>query len=61
MFEDEPRKRISTHEVGMPLDALSVSELEERVALLRNEISRLEAAIAARNTTRSAAEQVFKF
>jgi len=60
-MEDEERKRIAAHDVGMALDALSISELEERIELLEAEIARLRAAIAARSDTRKAAEAAFKF
>lgn len=58
--DDRPRKP-SAHEVGMVLDALSVEELEARIALLEGEIARLKAAIEARGKTRTDAESVFKF
>jgi uncharacterized small protein (DUF1192 family) len=58
---DEPRKKPAAHEVGMLLDAMSVEELRERIALLEGEIERLKQAIAAREQTRSAAESIFKF
>lgn len=63
MMEDEEqrRKRPVTHDVGMILDTLSVSELEQRIDLLEGEISRLKAAIDARGSTRKAAEAAFKF
>ena len=48
------------HEIGERLDALSAPELEERIALLRNEIARLEQAIAARQATRAAADAAFR-
>lgn len=60
MDEDE-RKRPTTHEVGMVLDALSVEELEDRIGLLEAEIARLRAAIAAKGSSRKAAEAAFKF
>lgn len=62
-MDDEAQrgKKPVSHEVGMVLDALSVSELEQRIALLTEEIGRLEAAIAARGDTRKAAEAAFKF
>ena len=49
------------HEVGMVLDAMSVEELEERIAMLQEEIARLRTAIEARNKTRNAADALFKF
>jgi len=60
MDEDEVR-RTPVHEVGMVLDTLSVDELEHRIAILRDEIARLEAAIVAKTASRSAADAVFKF
>lgn len=61
MFDDEGSKKSRAHEVGMPIETMSVGELEERIDLLRNEISRLEQAIAARHNTKTAAESLFKF
>ena len=60
MFDDDEVKKPRGHEVGMPIDTMSVEELEERISLLRGEIGRLEQAIAARNKTRSEAESLFK-
>ena len=42
--EDRPKKKI-VHEIGQDLALLSVSELNDRIALMREEIARLEAAI----------------
>ncbi len=44
----------------MPIDTMSVEELEERIAMLNTEIARLQQAIAARQKTRSEAESLFK-
>lgn len=60
MFDEEIKKP-KGHEVGMPIDTMSVEELEERIALLRGEIVRLEQAIGARKNTRAAADSLFKF
>ncbi|HEY9010394.1 MAG TPA: DUF1192 domain-containing protein [Devosia sp.] len=60
MFDDDEVKKPKGHEVGMPIDAMSVDELTDRIALLRGEIARLEAAIAARKQTKAAADSIFK-
>lgn len=60
MFDDDEVKKPKGHEVGIPIDTMSVGELEERIALLRGEITRLEQAIAARRNTRAAADSLFK-
>ncbi len=60
MFDEEIKKP-KGHEVGMPIDTMSVEELTERIGLLEAEITRLKAAIASRDTTRKAADAVFKF
>ena len=57
--EDAPKKK-PVHEVGQDLAALSVQELEERVALLRDEIVRLEQAAAGKRATLEAASAFFK-
>lgn len=61
MMDEELFKKTKSHEVGMPLDSLSVSELEERIRLLEGEIDRLKAAISAKGDSRAAAEAAFKF
>lgn len=61
MDEDEPRKVIRTHEVGMPIDTMSVDELQHRIGMLEEEIARLRAAIAEREKSRNAAAAAFKF
>jgi len=60
MFDDDGVKKPKGHEVGMPIDTMSVAELEERIGLLREEIARLDRAIAARRDTRAAADSLFK-
>jgi uncharacterized small protein (DUF1192 family) len=59
MFDDEVKKP-KGHEVGMPIDTMSVEELGDRIGILEGEIERLKAAIAARQKTRSAADALFK-
>ncbi len=61
MFDDDKPKKPKAHDVGMPLDALSVEELHDRIAILEAEIVRLRAAISAKQSSRSAADAAFKF
>jgi uncharacterized small protein (DUF1192 family) len=58
--EDELPKKKVAHEIGQDLTLLSVKELDERVALLKQEIARLEADKAGKQATRAAADQFFK-
>ncbi|MGU3388362.1 DUF1192 domain-containing protein [Methylobacterium sp. D53M] len=57
--DDRPRKAVA-HEIGQPLDTLSLGDLDERVALQRAEIARLEAARAAKQAAQGAADAFFK-
>jgi uncharacterized small protein (DUF1192 family) len=57
--EDRAKKRL-VHEMGQDLALLSVEELRERIALLKDEIARLEAAVASKRASRSAADHFFK-
>jgi uncharacterized small protein (DUF1192 family) len=58
-FGAPPKKKLA-HEIGQPLDTLSVDEIDERVALLREEIARLEGARVAKLASRAAADSFFK-
>jgi uncharacterized small protein (DUF1192 family) len=60
LFDDVPPKKPVPHEIGQDLSALSVFELEERIALLTAEIERLAAARAKKEAGRSAADSLFK-
>jgi uncharacterized small protein (DUF1192 family) len=57
--DDRPKKKI-THEIGQELALLSVKELHERIALLKEEIARLEASIASKQSSRNVADTFFK-
>lgn len=57
--DDRPKKKIA-HEMGQDLTLLSVAELNERIALLKGEIARLEADIASKQASKSAADLFFK-
>lgn len=57
---DELPKTKIIHEMGQELALLSISELTERVALLKEEIVRLEAEIKRKQASKSAADVFFK-
>ncbi len=57
--DDRPKKKV-VHEIGQELALLSIKELEERIALLKDEIGRLETAIASKQGSRTVADQFFK-
>jgi uncharacterized small protein (DUF1192 family) len=57
----KPRPKPPEHVMGQDLSTLSVHELNERIALLKIEIARLEADVAKKQSSKSAAESVFKF
>lgn len=57
--DDRPKKKI-THEIGQDLYLLSAAELNDRIALMKNEIARLEADIEKKNSSRNVADQFFK-
>jgi uncharacterized small protein (DUF1192 family) len=57
--DDRPKKKI-VHEIGQDLALLSIKELEERIALLDEEIGRLKTAIASKQGSRNVADQFFK-
>jgi uncharacterized small protein (DUF1192 family) len=57
--DDRPKKKI-VHEIGQDLALLSVRELQERIALMKEEIARLEADIARKQSSRDVADHFFK-
>ena len=57
--DDRPKKKVA-HEIGQDLTLLSVEELAARVALLNEEIARLEVDMTKKRATRAAADQFFK-
>lgn len=58
--DDDRPHRPAAHEIGQKLDALSVADLTERIALLRREIERLEAARTAKQSALAAAGSIFR-
>lgn len=59
-IDDEPVKKKLAHEIGQDVALVSAEELEERIAVLRAEIVRLEGEVEKRRASRSAAEAVFR-
>ena len=57
--DDKPKKKV-VHDIGQDLNLLSVEELDARVQLLRDEISRLEADMTQKRASRAAADTVFQ-
>ena len=57
--DDRPKKKI-VHEIGQDLTLLSAGELTERIGILKDEITRIEADMARKRATKSAADNFFK-
>jgi len=57
--DDRPKKRLA-HEIGQDLTLMSAGELTERIALLKDEIARLEADMNRKQASKSAADLFFK-
>ena len=60
LFDDDTPPPRPTRLVKLPLDRLSVSELEEYIGELREEIARVEADIDKKGRHRDAAEAFFR-
>ena len=58
-FAEEPRARPIGHDLGQDLSLLSIDELDERIALLEQEILRLKDARAGKERSRAAASAFF--
>jgi uncharacterized small protein (DUF1192 family) len=58
--EDDKPKKKRAHEIGQDLATLSLAELEERIALLKAEILRLEESIADKKASQTVASSFFK-
>lgn len=59
MFDDLPRPKPAT-EFPRKLDNMSVEELQDYIAALREEITKVEADIRKKQASRDAAASVFK-
>lgn len=57
---DERPRPTPLHEIGQDLSALSLHELDERAALLRREIERVEEARRRKEVSHQAASAVFR-
>lgn len=62
MREDDPDrpKPKPLHQVGEPLDMMSIEELRLHITMLQDEIARLEAAVLSKQASRGAADAFFK-
>ena len=58
--EDDAPKRKIRHEIGQDLSDLSLTEIDDRVALLRSEIERLEQMRESKSKSRNAADAFFR-
>jgi uncharacterized small protein (DUF1192 family) len=64
MDEERPRELpdLTLEKLGkQDLYTLSIGDLKQRIASLKTEIARCEQALADRDSTKSAAEKLFKF
>lgn len=59
-MEDRPRPKAGVEIEPLPLDSLSIEDLELRIASARTEIARCEATIARKKASRNAADAFFK-
>ena len=57
--EDGPREIVS-HQIGQKLDDLSIADFDDRIALLKAEVARLEQAKSAKRSALAAAGSVFR-
>ncbi|MCL2713755.1 MAG: DUF1192 domain-containing protein [Alphaproteobacteria bacterium] len=57
--DDGPRKK-TVHEIGQDLSLLSVDDLHERIMVLRDEIARIETALAKKRASRASADAFFR-
>ncbi len=59
MAEDDKPVRKTGHEIGQDLYTLSLEDFDERIALLKAEITRLEDARKQKAAQRAAADSIF--
>ena len=56
----EPKKKAKAYELGQDLTKLSVGELAALIETLKGEIARVETQLAEKQSSKSAAESIFK-
>jgi uncharacterized small protein (DUF1192 family) len=56
----QPPKKAKSYELGQDLGKLSVGELKELIETLKAEIARVEETLKSKQSSKSAAESVFK-
>jgi uncharacterized small protein (DUF1192 family) len=56
--DDSPVRKIA-HEIGQDLYTLSIEDFDERIAVLKAEIARLEEARQKKSAQRAAADSIF--
>jgi uncharacterized small protein (DUF1192 family) len=60
LFDEEPPKRKADLVIGEELGRLSIGELQERIAVLKAEIARVEETLGHKRASQGAAEAFFK-
>ena len=60
MADDDAPRRKTGHDLGQKLDELSIHDFDERIALLRAEIDRLEAAKSLKQRALDDAGSIFR-
>jgi len=56
--DDRPLRKVA-HEIGQDLYALSIEDFDERIAMLKAEVARLEEARKQKAAQRAAADSIF--
>jgi uncharacterized small protein (DUF1192 family) len=60
LFDDDAPQKKRVHEIGQDLSLLSVTDLDERVAILQDEITRVKQARETKQASKSAADAFFR-
>jgi len=58
--EDDRPKKKPAHAIGEDLSALSLADLAGRIALLKEEIARIEVTVQEKSAGRNAAQSIFR-